>query len=56
MFHSFASARRVFSLGMLVCLTAFVGLGYAALTDIEGTQGHTPIDGLPLWQDSCRLE
>ncbi|MDY0222613.1 MAG: vWA domain-containing protein [Desulfobacterium sp.] len=46
MFHSFASARRVFSLGMLVCLTAFVGLGYAALTDIEGTQGHTPIDGL----------
>lgn len=41
-----ASARRILSLGTVLCLTAFAGTGLAALADLEGTQGHAPADGL----------
>ena len=46
MFRYLAAARRILSLGTVLCLTAFVGLGYAALADLEGTQGHAPTGSL----------
>jgi hypothetical protein len=44
MFRYLASARRFFSLGTVLCLTAFAGFGHAQLADLEGTQGHAPAD------------
>ena len=46
MFRYLAAARRILSLGTVLCLTAFAGPGYAALADLEGTQGHAPTDSL----------
>lgn len=44
MFGYLASARRIFTLGMVLCLTVFAGYGHAQLADLEGTQGHAPAD------------
>ena len=37
-----ACARRILSLGTILCLTVFAGFGHAELADLEGTQGHAP--------------
>jgi len=46
MFRSLASARKGIVASVILCLVAFCGLVHANLSELEGTHGHTPSDGL----------